>query len=367
MAINELQWGLLGAGAAVVGGLLAYNKWQDRRLHRRYEESFKSEQPDPLFEGSTRQEPTLDGQSVTDSAESDTSHKPDFRQLDTQALARRAPQASLPGVDSRVDWVVRIESIEGVVSGKLCDAVKKQLADFKPHYQFFAFSDERNKWEVPSVDSTGRCHHFAIALQLVDRRGPVDENDLSDFCHAVNLAIEPFMAIAPFPGRIEALERADALDHFCSSLDIQIAVNVVATGAEFTAQQVADFAAEHQMQWAHGGYHTKNADEVTEFALYGIGLTPIPDRSVENFSCAGLTLVLDVPTSPSTLDAFNKMLDLAHQFAGKTRGVVVDDNRHPFSDKAAERVRDNVANIQAIMQESNIPAGGPLACRLFSS
>jgi hypothetical protein len=46
--------------------------------------------------------------------------------------------------------------------------------------------------------------------------------------------------------------------------------------------------------------------------------------------------------------------------------VVVDDNRSPFGDKAVGLIRSQIEQFQGQMAEQGIPAGSPLALRLFS-
>lgn len=370
MPMNELQWGLMGAGAAAVVGIMAYNKWQDRRLHRRYQESFKTEQADALLEpgnAAERVEPSLTGETPPPEE-----HKlPDFQVPDTQALSRRPPPGQLPGVDTRVDWVARIESIEGLVPARIGAALRQELAELKLNVRLFAFSDVTNRWDpIPPAgqgdDHAPRCHHFAIALQLADRRGPVGELELSNFCHAVQLVADDCRSIPTFPGRIEALERAVALDAFCADMDIQIAVNVIATGDPFSGRRLEELARSAGMVFSNGCFEARNAEGAVEFALYGYGEVPLPKDGLHDFTADGVSLVLDVPRAPAGEEPFNRMLAFAQQLAGNLRGVVVDDNRHPFSDRAASRVRAQVADIQSIMQESGVPAGGVLALRLFS-
>jgi FtsZ-interacting cell division protein ZipA len=60
------------------------------------------------------------------------------------------------------------------------------------------------------------------------------------------------------------------------------------------------------------------------------------------------------------------MMKMARLLADELGGDVVDDNRVPFGAEAATIIRAQIGQFQARMDESGIPAGGPLALRLFA-
>ncbi|MFP5401139.1 MAG: cell division protein ZipA C-terminal FtsZ-binding domain-containing protein, partial [Gammaproteobacteria bacterium] len=80
----------------------------------------------------------------------------------------------------------------------------------------------------------------------------------------------------------------------------------------------------------------------------------------------GLTLVIDVPRVAGGGAAFERMMHTAGELAGELGGDVVDDNRAPFGAEAAAIIRGQIEQFQARMDEAGIPAGGPLAQRLFA-
>lgn len=67
MEVNELQVSLLVIGAVAVAGVVAYNKWQERKARNSAEQAFRSEHPDVLLDAQPaapasepRVEPVLD-------------------------------------------------------------------------------------------------------------------------------------------------------------------------------------------------------------------------------------------------------------------------------------------------------------------
>ena len=63
---------------------------------------------------------------------------------------------------------------------------------------------------------------------------------------------------------------------------------------------------------------------------------------------------------------FAQMLDLARRMADVLNGVLVDDNRRPLTEAMLEPFRRQIAQYQSQLAARGIPAGGPLALRLFS-
>ncbi len=80
----------------------------------------------------------------------------------------------------------------------------------------------------------------------------------------------------------------------------------------------------------------------------------------------GLPLVIDVPCVVGGGAVFDRMMRTANEIAAELGGEVVDDNRAPFGAEAAAIIRGQIEQFQARMEEFGIPAGGPLAQRLFA-
>ena len=89
-------------------------------------------------------------------------------------------------------------------------------------------------------------------------------------------------------------------------------------------------------------------------------------ETMKSMHTHALTFLLDVPRVAHGERVFNQMVDLARRFAEALHGALVDDNRRPLSEGALEPIRRQVGQYQAAMAARQIPAGGPLALRLFA-
>ncbi len=171
---SELQIALIGAGIAAVVLVVGYNKWQERRHRREAERAFKSEHRDVLLEpreepaAGERREPGIGG------AEDEP------RRFSEAPMKRSTPE--LPRLlDPRADCVIRLETIEALEVGRVWAIQAEQLAGLGKPVYWFGFNDAENVWQPLGPDSTGACHWFCAALQLVNRQGSIGETDFMRF------------------------------------------------------------------------------------------------------------------------------------------------------------------------------------------
>jgi hypothetical protein len=283
------------------------------------------------------------------------------------SLRRQVPE--LPAaVDGRVDCVIRIESIEPLQAGKLWLAQRELMQGVTKPMAWFAFDDARNAWQEIDGHSAGHHNWFCVAMQMADRRGAMDADEFGAFAEGVQKVCDQFMAMpASQPARAEALGVASELDRFCAGVDVQIGVNVVTTGSPFAGTKLRGLAEAHGLVLRDDGmFHAEDEQGLTLFSLANLEATPFGPDTLRDLQTRGLTLMVDVPRVPDGHLAFDRMMVFAHQLAETLGGQVVDDNRAPFGEPAAALIRSQIEQFQGQMQSYGVPAGSPLALRLFS-
>jgi FtsZ-interacting cell division protein ZipA len=371
MAISELQMGLIGAGAVAVVGVLAYNKWQERKAQKHAEKTFRSDHRDVLLEPGTAEKPG-DPARVTEPEPAERVVHEAPTEIAPGAIAeeagRQAP-ALPPEVDERVDCVVRIESIEPIVAGQLWLAQAEQLDGVSKPVGWFGFDDNLNAWVPIAQHSAERFHWFCAAMQLVDRRGPINDADFSRFVDGVGRAADQFMAIpAAPPARAGALGRAEELDRFCASVDVQIGVNLVSRATPFAGTKLRGLVeAQGMLLRADGLFHAEDDDGNSLFVLGNLEPTLLTPESLRDLHTQGLTMIVDVPRVPNGARVFDRMMQVAAQLASALDAEVVDDNRSPFGPEAARLIRQQIEHFQGQMRDYGLPAGSHLALRLFTA
>jgi hypothetical protein len=304
--MTDFQLGLLGVGAAVVAGVLVYNRLQERTVRREAERNFGSRHADVLVPDApaARQEPTLDapapsrGPAIQDDA--------------------------LP--DSHADYVINLAAESGVAAGALLEgwaALEHRFA----HRVMLAGTDG-DGWRRVAAGDNGRFTALQAALQMVSRDGVVAEAELLEFRALAETLAAAIGATVAAPEMRAALEAARELDGICAEADIQVALHVVGVAADGLSMDDARF----QMQ-------------------------PRQD---------GVTLSLDVARTPEPGRAFEAMARASAQLAATEGGRVVDDNGNAVDERALAGIAAQVDTVRQALAARGIEPGGALALRLFS-
>lgn len=390
--MTELQMGLLGLGGVAVVGVLLYNKWQERKHRRVVERMLPArnadalfvEPADPLVAGADeamvataptaqasrsfeRIEPVLaaepmdDAPSVSfDVLDNEPEHPADqvFGQQSTSTSDLLSPS---------IDYIASLDSVEPVSAQRILTGQNAALARIAKPIHWFGYNERTQEWESMTAHVDSEYRRVRVGLQLVDRRGPVTESELSTFHIALQDLADELMAIVELPSRQAALETAVALDAFCAGVDIQIGINVIAQGQSFPGTKLRALVESAGMVLdVEGRFVRCDAEGHVLYVLSNQGADAFSNESMRTLSTQGLTFLLDVPRVLHGERTFNQMLELARRFAEALQGALVDDNRRPLSEEALEPIRRQVAQYQAMMAANKLPAGGSLAQRLFS-
>lgn len=357
---SELQIALIGAGLAAVVLIVGYNKWQERKHRRQAERAFRSEHRDVLLE------PRADGEPASERREPGIA-RTEPRPFSEAPVKRSAPE--VPNfLDQRADCVIRLEAIEPLDVHQIWAAQNEQLAGLSKPVRWFGFNDSQNLWQPLGPHSAGACHWFCAALQLVDRQGSIGEADFMRFTGGVQRVADAVMALPPgLPLRAETLRNATELDRFCADVDVQIGVNVVARDGQFDGRMIQQLAERQGLKLgSDGSFHAVDDQGASLFTLSNLEPGLFAPDGMKQLVTQGLTLVIDVPRVANGSAVFDRLMRVAGALAEQLGGDVVDDNRAPFGTEAATIIRSQIEQFQARMAEHGIPAGGPLAQRLFA-
>jgi len=282
------------------------------------------------------------------------------------AMASASPvPASL--LSPAVDFIAAFETVEPAPAYQILEAQQSALARVRKPIHWIGYNERTREWEPVIDDGASEYRRLRVALQLVDRQGPASDGDLSVFTRAMQDLSDELMAVADLPSRQPAQAAAIELDRFCAGVDIQIGINVVAQGQSFAGTKLRALAEAAGMALDEAGRFVRRDDEGN--VLYVLLNQEAPGFSPETMKTMqthGITFLLDVPRVAHGDRVFNQMVDLARRFADALHGELVDDNRRPLSEGALEPIRRQVAQFQAAMAARQIPAGGPLALRLFA-
>ncbi len=361
--MSDLQFSLLAAGAVIVIGVYLFNGWQARQLRRRVEQAFAREHDDVLLQDpqaraeapAKRLEPSLQSAISPESA------------LNTPtAMAVTATAAC--GVDSVIDYVVAVANPSAADGADLLEELRLLTAQWEKPVRAAGCNPAGGEWrEIGTGGGIGFLQlHFA--LQMSNRSGCVEPDQLGAFCDAVLRWTERNQGDAKCPDIGEAHARAVQLDRFCAEVDIAIGINVVAAaGNAFSGARILALAEASGFSLeADGMYRARGEHGELKFALDNHEPTPFSAAPMKSLTTRGITFLLDVPRVTDAPRVFDDMLDTARNFAAALDGTLVDDNRAILSGPAIATIRQQLRGIVAKMEAAQIAAGEARALRLFS-
>jgi hypothetical protein len=360
--MSDLQIGLLMLGVLVVAGVVAFNWHQERQFRRRAEQTFAGGHDDILFERRA---------AVTATASSSQDRRDEARiEPKMGAPAEDSPAGGLPlqsGLPQpELDYIVEIRAGEIIPAERLAQ-LRRTLATLGRIISFSGFDFRSKSWQ-PLVLDGARYTSVRVALQLVDRSGPVNGEHLQRFGDAVRAAAREIAAIAELPDFAPVLEQAAELYRFCERVDVMVGINVVArTGQVFHGTKIRAQAEAAGLHLQPGGvFHCLDEQGGSLFSLDNQEPEPFLIDKIRSLTTPGITFLLDVPRVSDGLPAFDRMVAMSRSFAESLDGMLADDNRVPLDDTGLDKIRAQLRFIYGAMEQRGIHAGGPLALRLFS-
>ena len=225
---------------------------------------------------------------------------------------RREPRLGpLSGPDERVDYVIELKPAKPVAAGVVHD--EWRAIELRFGRRALIAEGEGGTWRA--------------ALQLVTRAGVVSEAELIEFRTDVETLGTRIGAAVSAPEMRAALDGARELDRTCADSDIQVALHVIGK----------DIAAD-------------------------LGEQPFQVVRRED----GVTLVLDVATTPELARSYEAMARAGHSLAAAHGGRLVDDRGNPLDDRALASIGAQLEAVRQMLAGRGIETGSALALRLFS-
>lgn len=363
--MSDLQISLLAIGSLVVVAVYLYNWVQERGFRQRLRQAFGDAPDDVLLKSGIesiladgRLEPQLDPVPVP-------GDRSDDRMFAPGAAARDRPPA--PAFDTVLDYVAAIDSSAPIAEAAVDDLMSRIAACGKPVHAR-GYDAESGHWVELSRGAGDRYSGLRLALQLVNRSGPVNAAQLSLFCDAVRSCADRVPALAVCPDLQAALASARELDSFCSNVDVAIGFNIIAReGDTFAGMRIRAQAESAGFKLESDGiFHFFDEHRRTTFTLDNHEPAPFLPEQVRTLSTHGITVLLDVPRVADGPKVLDRMHEIARGLATTLGGRLVDDNRAVLNETSMARIKEQLRSIHAAMEARGIPAGSARALRLFS-
>lgn len=391
--MSDFQLGILALGAVVIGAVFGYNWFQERRYRRQTKTAFEREHPDVLLDvpgrdgKGERLEPALDDDMPNPLDPAPHKESAGSTQADTLIRYAQANPASEAAPDvadmtemSEDELDQSLSSIEQqLLIATLLDPMLDFIAEVRfeqpvtlPRLPSFAI-DKRVEMLGNNPDSgwerarANRSYsQLNIGVQMVDRRGPLNESELNAFCSQAQDFAEQHGSNASFPQRQTRLTAARELDQFCAGVDVMIGLNLL-SAQPFDGERLRALAESAGMQLeADGHFHYLSDSGNVLFMLGNANGQPFSQDSLAHDDFSALTLLFDVPRVAGGISVFDRAVALARQLAGELDAQLIDDNQRPLTESGINTIRHQLQQLYSRMDDRGIAPGSVAALRLFA-
>jgi hypothetical protein len=366
--MSELQIGLAGLGVLVVICVIGFNKFQEIRSRREGGGHFTSGHEDVLLKPGN--DSALDphgpkgGRDWVDptwSAESEPAADPQPEPgLATEvgepsfSLGRVHQEQGVgaavkpPLLDDRIDFIAVLSFTDALLGSHLVMEIERFTSARLIGCD--GFNPPADAWE--ELDRDAVYEKARIGIQLSDRGGPLRTDELEVFHQWVSQTAIHLNATVSWSEMQNPMQRAADLDAFCAEVDLQVGVNLVA-GGPLAETKIRGLAEAHGFRRESDGVFRRRGDDGMELL------------SLRQSAPTALSFVYDVPRVPREAAAFGLMMHCARILGKGLDARIVDDNGRPLDDAMQNRIQSSLAGIHARMDAAGMPAGGPLAQRVF--
>lgn len=356
--MSELQTALLIIGFLMIVAVYAYGWWQQKKYRKKFTAAFQTTQSDALYQNSSNhlvEQTQLAGLA-------DILDMPVDGPSSTSTLDEACDYLS-----THTDFIIELHLNEPSPSAVL-NGLWIRKFDFGKPVQVCGSALTGQHWERAIAESKALYQRFRIALQLVDRNGPISAAKLADFRDLV-LGISKHLTTNITVADLEATHHsAIKLDQFCAQVDQLVGVNLVAQDDGSISGKDIDLAVQsHGLVLASdGAYHFLDTQGLTLFSLINRNAQPFLQRNMETMISQGITLLLDVPRVGDPTLKFDQMVKIAYELASMLRLNLVDDHLVTLSDQGLAHIRVQISEVEMKMIAQGISPGSGNARRLFS-
>jgi len=221
-----------------------------------------------------------------------------------------------------------------------------------------------NAWELISEQHDYR--EIQLSIQLANRRGPISQEELSEFLGlAAELAheIDAEIDLPPIP---QVLSQAQDLDHFAVQCDIQLGFNLAPNMLSWAPKEVENALYNNGFALSRDGvFFNYVVDHILLFQVQIPGLNFLTG-DLQTFRIKSILFTLDVPLVPEHLNAFSIMLEVSVKLAQELDGKVLDDNGQVLEMSSVNTIIAQLEPLYLLMRERQIFPGSNSAARLFS-
>jgi hypothetical protein len=277
-------------------------------------------------------------------------------------------------LDTVLDMVVPIALSEPLPGARVLAALPKTARIGSKRYAIEGKNQHTSAWEFPVRDQ--QYVALRAGMQRANRTGPMNAVEFSDFtlktqAFVQTLQITPDSVHMEFPPMQKALQYARALDQFAQSHDAYLAVLVRAPrGQSWTVAQLQRQA--HQLGFVPGAWPGRMVWTgelgnhpwlVLQFDSH-LAFEEEAERQAARLSV--FEIGLSASQVPRQAKALERLHDSAHALAQVLGGRLSDEQGRDITPQHWPTIAAQLEHLYKELDEAGMPAGSPLALRLFT-
>ena len=262
-----------------------------------------------------------------------------------------------------------IDAIALIKLNKATRATSKlNLRDFieLPHAHSFIRKNEDAWQSTEGLSGSASFDHILLAIQLVDRQGPVSQAHIQTFRMLSEKTKNDLDGGLIWLSHSNIEEDAKELNQFCALVDHMMTLTLIPkNNGIFDNEKLIETLKIDGFKVNKDGYHVfKGRDKHSLFRVTALNHQPL-SFNLDPF-IQGILFQMDLPLTISCKDSFDTMLESITNFQKELECMLVDSNKKELNINHIERIRYQVEKIENQMVAKNIIPGSSCARRLFS-
>lgn len=396
--MSTLQISLAVVGVILLGLIVAYNAWTNRRNTPKRAQHAEGDVR--MDEGTGRFDPALDGVDVTNMAAS--AHVPAMDPLldaapaqaqtealsDADAALDASPAADIEVEAPRVDNVLR--SAQHMAERKLAldgliDAIAPIRLDHpvtgdaalmvqpttrragSKQFRIEGLNEATGDWE--SVRAGQRYIAFQAGVQLANRLGALNEIEFSEFVAKVQTFADSLGAAVELPDMLHEVARARELDQFAGEHDAQLSFMLRPRRAAWSPGYI-------QQNAAAMGFVPATMPGRMQLPSATLGHAPLlnlaydaqaaQSDNLDQTAVHEVWLSLDVPQVPRSEEPFTRLREVVQSLCEGMDGMLCDQNGYQLLPQVLDPIGADLQKLYDKLDDRELSAGSMLARRLFN-
>ncbi|MFQ5546555.1 MAG: cell division protein ZipA, partial [Acidiferrobacterales bacterium] len=296
-----------------------------------------------------------------------------FSPVETDDIEHLFPPGQKHGPNPKIDFIVHLPGRGPVFRNRALGIYKQNEYVLEKPRQLYGLRYLAGEWFPLEHDAEDfQYSDLALAIQMVDERGPIEESELETFLQVALKLADALKRRTRLVMTVErALTTARELQEFAQKYDVLASVNVAANNADFTGPAIKQAAEHFGMHFgAMNIFHMKNNNADGCRHLFSMANLYQPGSfdldSLDSFETRGLTLFMTIPCVQDPARVFRKMVETAQGLSEMLGGRMIDQDQRPLSEEDLAAIQRQIGQITSDISAHGIMPGSETALRFFN-